>query len=97
MLKHFFSQDKPLVGLVVGLGSLLIATLLLTIGLLITGTPVGEHLRWYGGIFIVLLLLLRYYIKLQKPIVTKTLIVILFLSFIIFMYLLFQTHSITLK
>ena len=97
MPKKFFTQDTLLVGIVVGLGSLIVGALLFTVGLLTTGTPIDEHFRWYGGIFIVLLLLLRYYVKLQKPTVVKTLIVILFLSFIAFMYLLFSTHSISLK
>lgn len=97
MLNRFFTQDTLLVGLVVGLGTLLITSLLLSAGLLIAGEPLETHLRWYGGVFIVLLLLLRYYVKLQKATVIKTLIVILFLSFIVFMYLLFSTHSISLK
>lgn len=97
MMKKYFQQDKISTGLAVGLGSLGICLLLLTAGLLIAGESVTGHLRWYGGIFVVLILLLRYYVKLQKSKVTKILIIILFLSFIAFMYLLFQTQSITLK
>lgn len=96
-MKQFFLQDKILTGIIVGIGTLIICSALLTLGLVLTGESVGEHLRWYGGAFIVLLLILRWYVKQQKPIVTKTLIVILFLSFLTFMYLLFHTHSLTLK
>ncbi len=96
-MKQFFLQDKILTGIIVGIGTLIICSALLTLGLVLTGEPVAEHLRWYGGAFIVLLLLLRWYVKQQKPIVTKTLIVILFLSFLTFMYFLFHTHSLTLK
>jgi len=96
-MKQFFLQDKILTGIIVGIGTLLICSALLTLGLVLTGEPVGEHLRWYGGAFVVLLLILRWYVKQQNPIVTKTLIVILFLSFLTFMYLLFHTHSLTLK
>ncbi len=96
-MKQFFLQDKILTGIIVGIGTLIICSALLTLGLVLTGEPVAEHLRWYGGAFIVLLLILRWYVKQQKPIVTKTLIVILFLSFLTFMYFLFHTHSLTLK
>lgn len=96
-MNNFFMKDDIVTGIVVGLGSLIGCAALLTLGLLATNTPVENHLRWYGGIFIVLLLLLRYYVKLQKSTIVKSLIVILFLSFIIFMYLLFHTHSFTLK
>ena len=96
-MKKFFQQDKISTGLVVGLGTLVLCLLMLTVGLLLAGEAPMEHLRWYGGSFIVLILLLRIYVKLQKATVTKTLIVILFLSFIAFIYLLFQTHSLVLK
>ena len=40
---------------------------------------------------------MRYYIKMQKAIVAKTLMALLFVTFIVFMFILFRTHSITLK
>ena len=97
MIKKFFHQDKVSVGLTVGLGSMAITALLLTIGLLIAKEPVATHLRWYGAIFIPLILLARYYVKQHLGIVTKTLFALLFVFFIAFMILLFSTHSISLK
>ncbi len=94
MNKKFFQQDKVSVGLIIGLGTMTVTGLLLTIGLLIAGESVGTHLRWYGGVFIPMILLVRYYAKQQHIIVLKTLIILFFLSFIAFMFLLFNTHSI---
>lgn len=96
MSKQFFHQDKISVGLIVGLGSMAITALLLTVGLFIAKEPIDIHLRWYGAIFIPLLFLIRYYVKQQLPSVTKTLFILFFLFFIAFMVLLFNTHQITL-
>lgn len=96
-MKHFLQQDTITVGLIVGLGSIAILALLLSAGLLIAGEPIANHLSWYAGCFIAPLLIMRYYIKLQKATVAKTLMVLLFVSFIPFMILLFKTHSITIK
>lgn len=96
MFKRFLSQDTPLVGLVAGLGSLILTALIITAGLLIANLPVGEHLRWFAGCFVPPLLIMRYYVKLQKSTIVKTLIVLIFLLFIAFMFLLFKTHSLNL-
>lgn len=97
MNKKFFLQDKVSVGLIAGLGSMAVTALLLTAGLLLAGESVEAHMRWYGAIFIPLILLVRYYVKCQLSVVTKTLFVLLFLFFIAFMILLFSTHNISLK
>ena len=96
MNNHFFHQDKVSVGLLVGLGSMAITALLLTVGLLVAKEPINAHIRWYGAIFIPLILLIRYYVKQRLSVVTKTLFVVFFLFFIAFMILLFSTHQITL-
>lgn len=96
-MKHFFQQDTVTVGLIAGLGSILLLALLLTGGLLVVGEAPSAHLTWYAGCFVGPLLIMRYYIKLQKPTVTKTLMTLLFVTFIPFMIVLFKTHSITLK
>lgn len=96
MLKHFFSQDTPLVGLVAGLGSLLAGALLLSIGLLVADLSLGEHARWYAGCFVPPLLIMRYYAKLQLSTVVKTIIITLFVFFIAYMLFLFKTHSLNL-
>ena len=96
MTRQFFHQDKISVGLLVGLGSMAITALLLTVGLLVAEEPINAHMRWYGAIFIPPILLIRYYVKQRLSVVTKTLFVVFFLFFIAFMILLFSTHQITL-
>lgn len=96
-MKHFFQQDTITVGLVAGLGSIALLALLLTAGLLIAGEAPMDHLTWYAGCFVAPLLIMRYYIKQQKATVAKTLMTVLFLTFIPFMFVLFRTYSITLK
>ncbi len=96
MTRQFFHQDKISVGLLVGLGSMAITALLLTVGLLVAEEPINAHMRWYGAIFIPPILLIRYYVKQRLSVVTKTLFIVFFLFFIAFMILLFSTHQITL-
>ncbi len=96
-MKKFLSQDKISVALVTGLGSIVLTGLLLSVGLLIAGEQPEAHLSWYGAVFIPLILIVRYYIKQQRLLVTKSLFVILFVTFIAFMALLFSTHQITLN
>ena len=84
-LKKFFTQDKVLTGIVAGLGSELGFVLVLAAGLLIAGEPVGNHLRWFGGMFIPLILVLRHYAKGREHLrVVKTLIVVFFVTFLAF-------------
>ncbi len=86
MLKKFFSQDRPLVGIVAGLGSEAGFCIALAIGLLIAGEPIGAHIRWFGGMFIPLILVLHHYARRREQLkVTKTLIVVLFVTFLAFM------------
>ena len=96
-MKKFFSQDKISVALVAGLGSIILTALLLTAGLLIVGERPDVHLTWYGAVFIPLILFVRHFIKQQQLLVTKSLFVILFVTFIAFMFILFSTHQITLN
>ena len=83
-MKHFFQQDTVAVGLVAGLGSIVLLALLLTAGLLIAGEPPMAHLSWYAGCFVAPMLIMRYYIKQQKSVVAKTLMTVLFFTFIPF-------------
>lgn len=97
-MKKFFEQNKVIVGIVAGIGSMLGFAIALTIGLMIAGEPVGAHIRWYGGMFIPLLLVLRHYAKRREQLtVTRTLIVLLFLTFLAFMFYLLQSRTITLQ
>ena len=93
MIKRFFSKDTIAVGLAAGLGSIILTALLLFVGLKIANEPVLAHLRWFAGCFVPPLLLLRYFVKQKQGIVTKTLFVILFFTFIAFIIYLFSTHN----
>ena len=94
-MKEFFSQDKAIVGLVAGLGSELGLIIALTIGLLIAGEAIGDHLRWYGGMFIPLILVLRHYAKGQAHLrVVKTLIVVFFVTFLAFIFYMLRSRTI---
>ena len=97
MLKNFFSQDRPLVGIVAGLGSEVGFCLALALGLLIAGEPIGAHIRWFGGMFIPLILVLHHYARKREQLkVTKTLIVVLFVTFLAFMIYLLKARILVL-
>ena len=97
-MKEFFHQDKVIVGIIAGVGSELLLALLLTIGLVIAGEVPIDHIRWYAGVFVAPLLLLRYYSKQKSWLrVTRTLIVVLFVTFVAFMFYLLKAHLIVYK
>lgn len=97
-MKKFFEQNKVIVGLVAGLGSMLGFAVALTAGLMIAGEPISAHIRWYGGMFIPLLLVLRHYAKHREQLnVTRTLIMLLFITFLAFMIYLLQSRTLTLQ
>lgn len=97
-MKKFFAQDKPIVGIVAGLGSELGFCVVLAIGLLVAGEPIMPHVRWFGGMFIPLILVLHHYAKEGKQLrVTKTLIVVFFVTFMAFMIYLLKTKAIVLQ
>ena len=96
MKKEFFKKNTVTVGLITGLGSLLLTALLLTAVLLIAGEPHRVHLSLYAGCFVPPLLIMRYYVKLQHSVTVKTLMSTIFITFIVFMFFLFKTHSLNL-
>lgn len=97
-MKKFFAQDKPIVGIVAGLGSEVAFCIALTIGLLIAGEPVMAHVRWFGGMFIPLILVLHHYAKGRTQLrITKTLIVVFFVTFLAFMIFIFKTKALVLQ
>ncbi len=97
-MKKFFAQDKPIVGIVAGLGSMLAFCIALTVGLLIAGEPIMAHVRWFGGMFIPLILVLYHYAKGRNQLrVTKTLIVVFFVTFLAFMIYLLKTKALVLQ
>lgn len=97
-MKKFFSQDTVWVGLVVGLGSLLLSGLIVTTVFMATGLSWEEHARWLGISFIPLLLILRTYAKRKEQLtVTRTLITVLFVTFLAFMVFLIKNHLLIAK
>ncbi len=97
-MKKFFAQDKPIVGIVAGIGAELAFCLALAAGLLIAGESIGDHIRWFGGMFIPLILLLHHYSKRRQMLhVTKTLIVVLFVTFLAFMIYLLKARILVLQ
>lgn len=92
-MKKFFNQNSIFAGIVAELGSELLFALLLWAVLTIIGEPVTSHLRWFGGAFIPGLLVVRYYAKKKDFLLTtKTAITTFFLTFIVFLFLLFKLH-----
>ena len=97
-MKKFFAQDKIIVGLVAGLGAELGFCLALALGLMIAGEPLMAHVRWFGGMFIPLILVLHHYAKGRNQLrVTKTLIVVFFVTFLAFMIYLLKTKALVLQ
>ena len=97
-MKKFFSQDTVWVGLVAGLGSLLLCGLLIAAVFALTGLSWEEHARWFGIMFIPLLLILRTYAKRKEQLtVTRTLITVLFVTFLAFMVFLIKNHLLIAK
>lgn len=92
-VKGFFSQDKPIVGVAAALLSEAGCAALLWLCLLVAGWSVTEHLRWFAACIVPPLLLLRHYAKKHKQLrVTKSIIVVVFVTFVAFMWLLFKYH-----
>lgn len=97
-MKRFFSQDKILVGIVAGLGSEVLFCLILAAALTVARQDLVEHIRWFGGMFIPILLILRAYAKSRQHLtVTKTLITVFFATFVAFMFYLLSAHILVLK
>lgn len=99
-MKKFFQQDKIIVGIVAGLGSELLLALLLTVGLIATGNwpPNESQIRWYAGVMVAPLLLVRYYSKQKQWLnVTRTLIVVLFVTSVAIIYYLLHYNIIVYK
>ena len=95
-MKKFINQDRIAVGIVAGLGSELGFIVVLAIGLLIAGEPIANHLRWFGGMFIPLILVLRHYAKGREHLhVVKTLIVVFFITFLAFIAYMLKANIIT--
>lgn len=97
-LKTFFAQDTILTGIVAGVGSELGFCIVLAAALAIAGEPMGAHIRWFGGMYIPLILVLHHYARKREQLrVTKTLIVVLLATFLPFITYLLKAQIITLE
>ena len=96
-MRKFFHTDQVSTGLVAGLAAVAGTCLAVLAFLLLTHRPPQEHLRLFGLAFIPLVFILHHYAKRkQMLVVTRTLIVILFVLFLAYMFVLFHTRSLTL-
>ncbi|MCR5588274.1 MAG: hypothetical protein K6F72_01530 [Bacteroidales bacterium] len=97
-MKKFFAQDKVSVGIIAGVGAEVGFCLALAVGLLIAGEPLMAHVRWFAGMFIPLILVLHHYAKKRTQLrVTKTLIVVFFVTFLAFMFYLLKSNILVLQ
>ena len=97
-IKDFFAKDSVATGIVASVGAMVGFCLVLAVGLLIAGEPLGAHVRWFGGMFIPLILLLHHYAKGREQLrVTKTIIAVFFVSFLLFMFYLLRSHTLVLN
>ncbi len=96
-MNDLLKQNRVLVGLLLSLGSELVTGALLWLGLFIAHQPVESHIRWFGICFVPPLLILRHFAKKKQDTqIVKTMIIALFVTFIIFLYILFKTKAIAL-
>lgn len=83
-MRKLFDKDTIATGLILGLGSEIAVAAILWLVLILLGESVNEHIRWFGGSVIPLVLILRYYVKKKTyPVVSKTLMVTLFITFVV--------------
>lgn len=93
-MEKFLHKDSWTTGIVVGLLSEALTGLLLWGICAALTVPLRDHLSWLGVVFIPVLLILRYYTKNVRHLnTTKSLITVLFVTFVLYMYLLISTHS----
>ena len=84
---RMLKKDNIATGVVVALGSEILSGAILWIVLAVIGEPFEDHLKLLGVCFVAPILLLRYYSKSKEcPMVTKTIIVVLFVTFIAYMF-----------
>lgn len=96
-MADFYKRDGILQGIVLAAGSEILAAALLYVGLLVAGIPAETRLRWFAVCFVPPLLLLRHIAKRKDRTLTmKTIIVVLFVSFVAFMFLLLKTKALEL-
>jgi len=96
-MKNPFKDDSVLSGVLLSLGSEVLTALLLAVALMIANCSVEDHIRWFAVCFVPPLLFLRRSAKQKStPVATKTIIIVLFVSFVAYMYMLFTLKAIEL-
>lgn len=97
MAMKIFNTDKISTGVMLTLGLEALSALLLWAVLAILGEPMGGHIRLMAVCFVAPILLLRFYAKKKgNPAVTKSIIVTLFLTFVVFMFVVIKSGELTL-
>lgn len=97
-MSAFLKNDTTIGGVVITLGSEIVAALLVWLGLILFGTGVDGNIRWFAIAFVPPLLLLRHFSKRKDhPATTKSIIIVFFVSFIIFMFVLLKSGTLTLQ
>lgn len=85
-------KDNIFMGIVLGLGTEIATALLIWLGLVIANEPVAAHPKWFAACFIAPILILRHYAsKKRHPVITKTLMTVMFITFIAFIFLIKQS------
>ncbi|MDY5970050.1 MAG: hypothetical protein SPJ13_08585 [Bacteroidales bacterium] len=86
-MKKFFARDTIFVGVVAVLASELLFGLALGTALVLFNQPLEGNLRWFGLCFVPPVLVLRFYAKNRNQgLTTKSIIVSLFVTFIVFIW-----------
>ena len=95
-MKKLLNTNSYLTGILGVIISEVLCAALLLLGLIIAGTPIPDHLRWFAVVFVPPLLLLRYYAhEKDYPLTLKACIVALFVTFVAFMWYLLRYHYIS--
>lgn len=89
-MNNFFKQDKPIVGVVLGLGTEIATALVVGLIIVIFGLKSDNMLHWFAACFIPPILVLRYLIKAKNQLsAIKSLIITLFATFVLYMLFIF--------
>lgn len=92
-MKKLIHTNSILTGVLGVIISEVLCAALLLLGLIVTGAPVLEHLRWFAAAFVLPLLLLRYYAKEKEyPLALKGCIITMFVTFVAFMWYMLRNH-----
>ena len=93
-MKTFFQQNKVYVGILAELLSVVVPALLFFVVLTLLAIPPISRIRWFAGVFIPGILVVRAYAKKKDfPKATKASVVTFFVCFVAFMFYLGTTRQ----